>query len=449
MTDKTYDPVHSPKNISRAFLVCWVALFAAGFAMMLKLSSAGTLKAVFFDSTSPLTSAALIGGILGITYLGFTICNTVLPPFIDALKIKRVLFAGLVIFNAGLIIMIMAEPGSEQAYDTLWLGALLHGIGWGCIESVVNPVVPSLYPDDKAGKLNRLHTSWPLGWMLAGLLAVALESTSFDWRYLFALSLLPACFALIMLFFVEFPPTERVSNGVSFMGMCKELFVKPGIFVLIGIMFFALACETVPQNWLDIVVGQISGIKGTWLLIYVAIAYLFARGLAEFALKHVHAVTILLFACLAIFVSVLGLAMATHPFVTMAATALLGVGAALLWPNMLAIASERYPNTGSLGIGLMCAAGMASGYVVVPWMGELYDGFKVAAAGGSEAFQALAAESPAWLEANAYAATRSFELFSILPLALALYFIVDYFVKVRRTRRTKKVDAGSKYSYAK
>ncbi|MDG9889972.1 MULTISPECIES: MFS transporter [Pseudomonas] len=446
MTNQTYQSLHSPKNISRAFWVCWVALFAAGFAMMLKLSFAGTLKAVFFDTTSPLTSAALVGGILGITYLGFTICNTVLPPFIDALKIKRVLFAGLIIFNAGFIIMISAEPGSASAYNTLWWGSLLHGIGWGCIESVVNPVVPSLYPEDKAGKLNRLHTSWPLGWMLAGLLAVSLESASFDWRYMFALSLLPASIAMVMLFFVEFPPTERVSNGVSFKGMCKELFVKPGIFILVFIMFLALACETVPQNWLDIVVGQISGIKGTWLLIYVAIAYLFARGLAEVAVKYVHAVTILIFACVASFVSVLGLAYATNPYVTMAATALLGVGAALMWPNMLAIASERYPNTGSLGIGLMCASGMASGYVVVPWMGELYDGFKVAAAGGSEAFKALAADSPAWLEANAYAATRSFELFSILPLALIVYFLIDYVVKVRKSRGA---GFNIKASYAK
>ncbi|CAO3311330.1 MULTISPECIES: MFS transporter [Pseudomonas] len=446
MNDLTTPAVLAPRNISRAFLVCWIALFAAGFAMMLKLSFSGTLKAVFFDTTSPLTSAALVGGILGVTYLGFTICNTVLPPFIDALKIKRVLIAGLVIFNAGFIVMIMAEPGSASAYDTLWLGALLHGIGWGCIESVVNPVVPSLYPNDKAAMLNRLHTSWPLGWMLAGLLAVTLESSSFDWRYMFSLSLLPASVALVMLFFVDFPPTERVANGVSFKGMCKEIFVKPGILVLVGVMFFALACETVPQNWLDIVVGQISGIKGTWLLIYVAIAYLLARGFAEIALKRVHAVSILIFACLAIFVSVLGLAYAKNPYITMGATALLGIGAALLWPNMLAIASERYPNTGSLGIGLMCAAGMASGYVVVPWMGGLYDGFKVAAAGGSQAFEALAAESPAWIEANAYAAMRSFELFSVLPLALAGYFLIDYLLKVRRKKHSR---VNSTVSYAK
>lgn len=435
MTDRISHAVHDPKNIARAFWVCWVAMFAAGFAMMLKLSFSGTLKTIFFDTTSPLTSAAQIGGILGVTYLGFTICNTVLPPFIDALKIKRVLLAGLVIFNAGFLVMVLAVPGSEQAYNTLWVGALLHGIGWGCIESVVNPIVPSLYPDDKAGKLNRLHTSWPLGWMLAGLLAVVFESATFDWRYMFSLSLLPAFVAMFMLMFVEFPPTERVSNGVSFKGMCKEIFVKPGIFVMVGIMFFALACETVPQNWLDIVVGQISGIKGTWLLIYVAIAYLFARGFAELALKRVHAVTILIFACFSIFVSVLGLAYAKNPYVTMSATALLGVGAALLWPNMLAVASERYPNTGSLGIGLMCAAGMASGYVVVPWMGGLYDEFKVSAAGGSEAFQSLVAESPAWLEANTYAAMRSFELFSMLPLMLAAYFLLDYLFKVRAARK--------------
>lgn len=403
--------------------------------MMLKLSLSGTLKAVFFDTTSPLTSAALVGGILGITYLGFTICNAILPPFIDALGIKRVLVVGLIIFNASFIVMICAEPGTASAYDTLWIGALLHGVGWGIIESIVNPVVPSLYPEDKAAKLNRVHTSWPLGWILAGLLALGMEQVNLNWQYMFAMSLVPGVIALGMLMFVRFPPTERVANGISFGGMWREVFVKPGIFMLVIVMFLALACETVPQNWLDIIVGQISGIKGTWLLIYVAVAYFFARWFADYALKRVHPVTILMASCFAIFLSVLGLAHLTGPYVTMACTALLGAGAALLWPNMLAVASERYPNTGSLGIGLLCSAGMASGYFIVPWVGALYDSYKIQAAGGSAAFEALVPESIEWIAANTVAATTTLTQFAVLPLLLGGYFLVDYWFKVRKEKR--------------
>ncbi|MCY1291743.1 multidrug resistance protein [compost metagenome] len=439
MISKTTVIAPTPSMIARAFVVCWIALFAAGFAMMLKLCLSGTLKAAFFDTTTPLTSAAMVGSIMGITYLGFAICNSLLPPFIDALNIKRVLFVGLLIFNAGIAVMITAVPGSESAYQVLWTGALLHGIGWGCIESVVNPVVPSLYPHDKAAKLNRLHTSWPLGWILAGLLSITLEKYEFGWEYMFALAFVPATIALIMMFFVQFPPTERVTNGVSFKGMWKEVALKPGIFVLVGVMFLALACEVVPQNWLDIVVGQTSGIKGTWLLIYVAIAYFFARSIAEYVLKKVHPVTILIFACLAISLALIGLAHSHSTGQTLLAAALLGIGGSLLWPNMLAIASERYPNTGALGIGMLCAAGMASGYVFVPWVGGLYDSFKIEAAGGTEAFKALIPDSAEWMKVNAYAAVKSFELFAALPLVLALYFFLDHRLVVRKKSKGNTV----------
>ena len=43
------------------------------------------------------------------------------------------------------------------------VGALITGIGWGLVETVVNPLIATLYPDEKTGKLNALHAWWPGG----------------------------------------------------------------------------------------------------------------------------------------------------------------------------------------------------------------------------------------------------------------------------------------------
>ena len=43
----------------------------------------------------------------------------------------------------------MLASGAD-VYTVLWVGALVTGIGWGLVETVINPLIAALYPDDKA-----------------------------------------------------------------------------------------------------------------------------------------------------------------------------------------------------------------------------------------------------------------------------------------------------------
>jgi hypothetical protein len=40
----------------------------------------------------------------------------------------------------------------------------------GVVESVMNPLIASLYPDEKTAKLNAAHAWWPGGLVIGGLL---------------------------------------------------------------------------------------------------------------------------------------------------------------------------------------------------------------------------------------------------------------------------------------
>ena len=57
-----------------------------------------------------------------------------------------------------------------SVYNVIYSGAVITGIGWGLVETVINPLTATLYPDEKTARLNVLHAWWPGGLIAGGLL---------------------------------------------------------------------------------------------------------------------------------------------------------------------------------------------------------------------------------------------------------------------------------------
>ena len=90
---------------------------------------------------------------------------------------------------------------------------------------------------------------------------------------------------------------------------------------------------------------------------------------------------------------------------------------------MLAVASERFPRSGALGMGLIGTAGSLSIYFLLPQMGALYDSKKLEVAGGEAAFGALkAAGGDALLRVETLASIASFRIVAAMPAVLLLVF---------------------------
>ena len=118
------------------------------------------------------------------------------------------------------------------------------GFGWGATEGSVNPVIATLYPDDKTGKLNSLHAWWPFGLILGGLISVVLfKEFAFDWRVAVALPMLPGALLAVAAARLTFPQTESAAQGVSFNEMLAEPFKRPFFWVFFGIMFLTASTE--------------------------------------------------------------------------------------------------------------------------------------------------------------------------------------------------------------
>jgi fucose permease len=321
-----------------------------------------------------------------------------------------------------MMLMIFAGQLASGAaiYDLLWYAALLTGVGWGFVETVVNPMVAALYPQDKTGKLNEVHAWWPGGLVIGGLLGVLLTSLGIGWQVKLGIVIIPALILFVTCLSLKFPQTERVAAGISTGEMFREL-LNPLFLVFFGSMFLTAASELAPGQWVDFALSRTVHMPGILLLVYVSGLMFVMRHFAGALVEKISPVGVLWFSCLGAALGLVALSVANSPVTALLAATVWGVGVCYMWPTMLAAASERFPKGGALLMGLMGTAGTLSIQFVLPAMGRIFDTKKVEVAGGAEAFKAL----PQGAELDrvlGIAAQASFLQVAILPAVLLIVF---------------------------
>ena len=133
---------------ARLFLVSSLALTMAGIGASLRANTAADLQRIFLDPIDAARSAEMIATVLGLPFLGFALTIAIGSPLLDAIGMALLLPLSAVCFTAGALIMIFAGSLASGAdvYTVLWAGALVTGIGWGLVETVINPLIAALYP---------------------------------------------------------------------------------------------------------------------------------------------------------------------------------------------------------------------------------------------------------------------------------------------------------------
>ena len=413
---------HSEYNKSKLFVISVIALVTAGIAFSVRASIADELKTVFFDPVDPLNSAGMIGAALGVAFLGFALSIAIGSPLLDAIGMGRVLALACGCFVAGSLTILFTgqlSGGMLSAYRVIWIGMALNGMGWGLVETTINPLTTTLYPEDKTHRLNVLHAWWPCGLVIGGLLGLLIGKLHLGWQYQVAVVLVPAAVFGVMLIGTRFPPTERVAAGVSAGGMFKEV-ANPFFLVWFFAMFLTAASELAPGQWVNVALTRTVGMQGIWLLIYVSGLMFVMRHFAGTMAHRFSPVGLLWISCFLASLGLVALSFANSPVTGLLAATLWGTGVCYLWPTMLAAASERFPRGGALLMGLMGTAGSLSIYFVLPAMGSVFDHAKIDAAGGDAAFKSLS--GGALNDVLMVASRSSFRVVAILPAFLLLVF---------------------------
>lgn len=417
---------HAAYNKSRMFLVSVLALFTAGVAASLRADVASDLQRIFFDPIDKTHSAEMTGAVLGVPFLGFAFTIAIGSPLLDLIGMALLLPLSGFFFIAGTLTIMFAAniAGGASVFNVIWIGAVITGIGWGLVETVINPLTATLYPGEKTARLNELHAWWPGGLIAGGLLGYGLSRAGVGWQIKLATILVPAALVLVLCLGMKFPPTERAASGVSIGEMFKEL-LKPMFLVLFCSMFLTAASELAPGQWVDLALTRTVHMQGILLLVYVSAIMFVARHFAGPLAHRLSPIGLLWVSCLLASLGLVSLGVANSPVTGVLAATVWGCGVCFMWPTMLATASERFPRGGALLMGLMGTAGTLSTKFVLPAMGKIYDTKKIEVAGGDEAFKALTGDK--LNQVLGLAAQQSFRAVAVLPAILLIVFGAIWF----------------------
>jgi MFS family permease len=413
---------HAAYKKGRLFLVSALALTMAGINASMRADTAADLQRIFFDPIDHVHSAKMIATVLGVPFLGFALTIAIGSPLLDYIGMQLLLPLSGIAFTAGMLLILFASHlvTGAAVYNVIWLGALIAGIGWGLVETVVNPLIATLYPENKTAKLNAVHAWWPGGLVIGGLLGVGMSKLGLGWEAKLAVAIVPAIAVVIACIGLKFPPTERAASGVSMSEMFSEL--KSPLFVILFLsMFLTAASELAPGQWVDIALSRTVHMPGILLLVYVSGLMFLMRHFAGALGKKLSPVGVLWLSCLMAAFGLVALSFANSPVTGLLAATVWGTGVCYMWPTMLASASERFPRGGALLMGLMGTAGTLSIQFVLPFMGEVFDKKKVEAAGGLAAFQSLT-PGPELDRVLGLAAQASFRVVALCPAFLLLVF---------------------------
>ena len=297
----------------------------------------GDLQRIFLDPIDKAHSAEMIASVLGVPFLGFALTIAIGSPLLDYIGMGLLLPLSGVCFTVGTLHHAVRRTScvGRGVYTVIWLGALITGIGWGLVETVINPLIAALYPDDKTAKLNSLHAWWPGGLVIGGLLGVAMSAVGLGWQA-----------KLVHGADSGARGHRRSASASSFRrpsarppasrwGRCSASSRNPLFLVLFSSMFLTAASELAPGQWVDFALSRTVHMPGILLLVYVSALMFVMRHFAGPLVHKLSSIGLLWVSCLMASLGLVALSFANSPVTGLLAATIWGTGVCYMWPTML------------------------------------------------------------------------------------------------------------------
>src|SRR6185503_4673679 len=227
---------------------------------------------------------------------------------------RNALIAAAVFLIAGLALVADAGSLGISPYYGLLIGMTVQGLGWGLVETVINPLTSALYPHDRVSRLSILHAWYPAGVVAGSLIGLVGDSAQLPWRLMLVpLGLLCVVFGIMAL--TEKLPDVSLSTDapVTPGEMIKATLQNPTIFIWVVLMMFTASTEFAPGQWVDVALSQIVGMRGILLLAYVSGLMFVMRHFAGPLVKRLSNVGLLIFSAAFATVGLYGLSLAQGP----------------------------------------------------------------------------------------------------------------------------------------
>jgi MFS family permease len=357
-------------NKQRLFLASCVALIATAMSFAIRGDIMGQVQ------TDLSLTDVQVGWILGAAFWGFGLSILFGGPLCDLLGMGTIMRLA----AAGHILGVILTLASTN-FTVFFLSTVVVGIANGLVEAAINPLIATIYSDNKTAKLTTLHAWFPGGIVIGGVLAFVFTQLGLGWHAKTLMLLVPSVIYLWLFIGQKFPPTERKAAGVPFSSMFTEL-VRPLFLIVWVCMWLTAATELGANSWIPTIFNRVmesSAQAGILQVVWINMVMYLMRQFGH-NVSHKIAPTALIAITAAI--AAVGLYLFSQAGSVTAAflyAGIFAVGIAFWWPTMLGITSERFPRTGALGLAVIGATGSISTAIAGPVMGWLSEHYGTAA----------------------------------------------------------------------
>lgn len=350
-------------NRKQLFIASCLALLVTSLSFGIR---AGILNRLGADFN---LDKAELGTIAATAFWGFPLAVIIGGMVVDIIGMKKLLILAFIFHIAGILLTIFTDKLGDP-YWALFISTLLIGIANGTVEAACNPLVTALYPDNKTTKLNHFHLWFPGGIVIGTLIVYFFDKVALGWQIQMAMMIIPALIYGFLFLKQNFPPTERVSQGITTGEMYKAL-AQPLFIFMIICMFGTAITELFTGQWIDILLKNVT--ENALLVLTVSTGVMVVG--RAFAGPLVHRLAPQGVLLMSAILSGIGLYMLGHTTGDMIFVGALvfGMGVCYFWPTMLGFVAEYLPKTGAVGLNLMGGAGMFAVSLYMMFMGGAYD----------------------------------------------------------------------------
>jgi MFS family permease len=414
-------------NAKRLLWAGFMAILAAGVGFALRGGIFGAWASEYGFTASQL------GAIGGAGFSGFCFGIIIGGVIVDKIGYGKLVAVALL----GHILSAFVTFGAttpQNAYDFLYWGMFIFAYANGTLEAVANPLVATIFPQNRTHYLNILHASWPLGMVVGAVASYLLGSVmGLGWKGQLAFYLVPTVAYAVMFLGQNFPKSEAAEKGASFAEMFKDvgilgslvacyllsiflgnvltplvakwfsvtipnlgLYLAGALLVAVGVitrfslgslLLFVLfvthaivgAVELGTDGWIEAITGNLfTAEQGKMLFIWTSAIMFGLRFCAHFIETKLglSPIGILVTSALLAFAG-LQLASGMNSFaVALVALGIYALGKTFFWPTMLAVVGDRFPRSGAVAMSIMGGIGMLSaGLIGGPGLGYAKDRF--------------------------------------------------------------------------
>ena len=369
-----------------------------------------------------------VGWIVGTAFWGFTLAMVFGGPLVDIIGLGRIIAIAFFCHVVGIVLTIIAT-----GFWTLFISTLFIGIANGSVEAACNPLITSMYTDEKTRRLNRFHAWFPTGIVIGGLVVYLFNNIGLkDWRYAMGIMLIPTFIYGFMFLNKKFPQTERVVSGFSYKDMLKAC-VSPLFLFMAFCMILTASTELGTNQWIAALLANVSH-NPILLLVWISGIMALARQFGGTFVHNTKSTLILLLSAILAFAGLILMGY-TNGIMLFAAAGIFALGIAFFWPTMLGFVSENIPQSGALGLAIMGGIGFLGGAIAQPVLGAIFDAQTASAIPSGLVMDVLknaaegTAEAAQWLAAQLTGGAYTLRYVAIVPAVLIVAFTFLHFRK--------------------